>query len=244
MLRDHIQSHHDHDPNFRWRGENVTRIENLSDIVFAIAFGMLVSASTPPSNHAELLSHLWQIVPVVAGFTILVLIWNSHFVFFRRYAIADQWVIFLNACLLLVVLFIAYPLRFIFDGLFGYLLGAIGGNWTRMQETGMGYLESGQVVGIFALGYAFVFLIIALMYGHALNKSEVLELTPREIIITRRSVWQYWSSLGISVAVGGLALFTPLGPIAACLLSTFWLAGLTIRKCISFRDEGAPGPDS
>lgn len=242
MIRDTIKTHYDHDPDFHWRGENVTRIENLSDIVFALAFGMLVSASTPPTNHSELLSHLWQIVPVVAGFSILVLIWNSHFVFFRRYAIADQWVIFLNACLLLVVLFIAYPLRFIFDGLFGYLLGAVGGDWSRMQETGMGYLESGQVVGIFAVGYAFVFLLIALMYGHALRKSEALELTPKEIVITKRSVWQYWASLMISLAVGLLAFFSPMGPVAACFMSLFWLAGLTIRKFIPFPDEGVSGP--
>ena len=37
----------DNDPNFRWRGQAVTRIENLSDIVFALALGMLITTADP-----------------------------------------------------------------------------------------------------------------------------------------------------------------------------------------------------
>lgn len=221
MIRGQIQRHYDHDPLFRWRGENVTRIENLSDIVFALAFGMLVSASSPPTTYSSLLDHLWQIIPVIAGFAILVVIWNAHFVYFRRYAVADRWVITLNAALLLVVLFIAYPLRFIFDGLFGFLLGAIAGDWSRMQETGMGYHESGHIVGIFAAGYAMTFAIIALLYGHALRKKHALDLNANELALTRRSVWIYWGSVGLSLMVTALAFWTQFGPFAS------WLYALT-----------------
>lgn len=230
MIRDQIKTHYDHDPHFRWRGENVTRIENLSDIVFALAFGMLVSASVPPTNYTQLLDHLLQIIPVIAGFSILVLIWNSHFVFFRRYAIADQWIIFLNACLLLVVLFIAYPLRFIFDGLFSFILGAVAGDWSRMNENGMGFHQSGVVVGIFAFGYSLVFFIVALMYGHALKKKSELELDEIELVLTRRSVWLYWGSIVITLVTGCLALFTPIGPFAACLLGTMSFVGMFLRS--------------
>ena len=230
MLRDTIVRHYDHDPHFRWRGENVTRIENLSDIVFAIAFGMLVSASSPPTNYNELLGHLWQIVPVIAGFSILVMIWNSHFVFFRRYNIADRWIIFLNAILLLIVLFIAYPLRFIFDGLFGYVLGAVLGDWSRMIETGMGFAQSGNIVGIFAIGYACVFLVTAGMYGHALRKKDALELNANEIALTRRSVWHLIVSLSLCILVAITALMTSIGPYAACILSLSALTGRILRR--------------
>lgn len=230
MLRDNLMGQLDHDPDFRWRGESVTRIENLSDIVFAIALGMLVSASSPPLTFTDLLQHLWQIVPVVAGFSILVLIWNSHFMFFRRYGVADGWIIFLNACLLLVVLFIAYPLRFIFDGLFGYLLGAIADDWTRMAQTGMGFQQSAFTVGLFAVGYAITFLIIALMYAHALRKREVLQLNEAETALTQRSVWHFSSSVILASIVAGLSFFTPLGPMAAALLSVTGLISMYLRR--------------
>ena len=112
MLRETIAQRLDHDPLFKWRGDHVTRIENLSDIVFALALGMLVSATSPPTNFSELGAHLLNIIPVAAGFGLLLNLWNAHFVYFRRYGLADGQTIFLNACLLLVVLFLAYPLRF------------------------------------------------------------------------------------------------------------------------------------
>jgi hypothetical protein len=240
MLRDHIARQTDQDPHFQWRGENVTRIENLSDIVFALAFGMLVSASTPPTTYSELLTHLWLILPVIAGFSILVLIWNAHYMFFRRYGLTDATVVLLNAALLLLVLFIAYPLRFIFDGLFGYLLGAFAGDWSRMAETGMGFSESSHIIAIFSIGYATVFLVIALMYGHALKRKDTLGLNATELALTRRSVWHYWIDVPLGLLVAIFAVFTPLGPFSACLLglsgaSAFWLR---LRFPLPTADDG------
>ena len=106
-MRTEIAKHLDHDPNFEWRGQTVTRIENLSDIVFALALGMLLLTGTPPQTFSELITFLINIVPVAAGFLILFMIWNAHFVFFRRYGIADNTVVLLNALLLLMVLFFA-----------------------------------------------------------------------------------------------------------------------------------------
>lgn len=218
-MRDSLQRYIDSDPMFRWRGESVTRIENLSDIVFALALGMLVSASSPPQTYNQLLAHLWQIVPVFAGFAILVLIWNSHFVFFRRYGLADQWIVFLNASLLLVVLFIAYPLRFIFDGLFGYLLGLFADDWSRTRAIGMGFGASSNITALFSIGYSIVFMILAFMYGHALRKKDALGLNKIETILTRRSVVQYVFDIGLGLGAAFGALFTPAGPFAAFILS-------------------------
>ena len=229
MLRDQILGKLDHDPLFRWRGENVTRIENLSDIVFALAFGMLVSSSSSPQNYTQLLDYLWQIIPVIAGFSILVLIWNAHFVFFRRYGVADNWIIVLNAGLLLMALFIAYPLRFIFDGLFGYLLGAIAGDWSRMKQTGMDFQASASIVGLFAIGYAVTFFILALMYGHALRKKDVLNLNETELALTKRTVWHYRLDVVTAFVVASLAVLTPIGPFAACLLGASGLFAPVLR---------------
>ena len=92
-MRDTVAKHLDHDPDFEWRGQTVTRIENLSDIVFALALGMLLLTGTPPQTFAQLIQFLISIIPVAAGFFILFTIWNAHFVFFRRYGLADNQIV-------------------------------------------------------------------------------------------------------------------------------------------------------
>ncbi|MEO1041606.1 MAG: hypothetical protein AAFX52_04885, partial [Pseudomonadota bacterium] len=70
MLRDGLTAQRDHDPHFRWRGEEVTRVENLSDIVFALSVGMLVSSTDVPRSFDEVQQFLIGIVPVTAGFAV------------------------------------------------------------------------------------------------------------------------------------------------------------------------------
>ncbi|MEO0674553.1 MAG: hypothetical protein AAFY32_06055, partial [Pseudomonadota bacterium] len=53
----------DHDPDFEWRGRRVTRIENLSDIIFALALGMLVSSSQPPTTFGDLFDFVLNVIP-------------------------------------------------------------------------------------------------------------------------------------------------------------------------------------
>ena len=95
MLRGEIAKGLDHDPNFRWRGESVTRIENLSDIVFALALGMIISAAVVPQSYDELKLYLISIIPATLAFSTLIGIWHTHFTFFRRYGVADKRIIFL-----------------------------------------------------------------------------------------------------------------------------------------------------
>ena len=71
MIRRALKTHLDQDPYFQWRGDSVTRIENLSDIVFALALGMLVSSSSPPLNG-------------FAGW-LMVLIWPLSWVVYRSF---------------------------------------------------------------------------------------------------------------------------------------------------------------
>lgn len=217
MIREIVGRDLDHDPRFRWRGGPVTRIENLSDIVFALAFGMIVSTAARPTTFSDLSAHLLTIVPVAAGFALLVLIWNAHFTFFRRYGVADGKIIFLNCVLLLLVLFVAYPLRFIFDSLFGFLLG-LSGNWDILQGSGIGFREAGLVMSYFSFGYALIFVVVSLMYGHALSRAPQLSLTESEKVMTRQSLWHYGCQAGVATLTGAVALLTPAGPTAGFLM--------------------------
>lgn len=222
MIRDAMNRQLDHDPNFQWRGEAVTRIENLSDIVFALALGMLVSASVPPAQVSMLSDHLLNIIPVTAGFAVLLSIWSAHFTFFRRYGVADRAIIFLNAMLLLVILFLAYPLRFIFDALFAYVLSILG-HTDRIIALGItSSAEAGTIMGYFAAGYTVAYLIVHAIYAHALAKGGLLGLTLTERVITRRSIWIFRSRILLGSAAALMAIMTPVGAYAGFLLTLAW----------------------
>ena len=232
LIRETITRELDHDPRFHWRGGSVTRIENLSDIVFALALGMIVSSGSRPTTFSELTGHLFTIFPVAAAFAVLFMIWNAHYVFFRRYGVADSWIILLNCVLLLLVLFVAYPLRFIFDGLFGYILGASTGDWAFMEAAGLTYRTSGVIMGYFALGYGLVYVVISQMYAHALRKAGTLGLNETEIAMTRQSMWFFRAEILIVALVGGLAVWTPMTAFAGGLMALTWPAAWIIDRII------------
>lgn len=237
MVREMVAKQLDHDPNFRWRGEAVTRIENLSDIVFALALGMLVSASSPPVTFNDLNAHLLNIIPVTAGFAIMLSIWNGHFTFFRRYGVADGWIICLNALLLLFVLFVAYPLRFCFDSLFSFVLAAMSNDWTDLQQRGFSYANSSMIIVYFALGYAVIQLIYSMMYAHAYSRADLLALSDSERVITKRSIWAARGDIVVALLVAALAYLTPVGPFAGAFMFLLWPANVIVHTAIKLPEQ-------
>ena len=221
-MRTELAKHLDHDPHFEWRGQSVTRLENLSDIVFALALGMLLLTGAPPATFDELIEFLINIVPVSAAFAILFMMWNAHFTFFRRYGLADTKIVFLNSVLLLLVLFVAYPLRFIFDSLFGYVVFQFTADATRLMESNMDFTNSANGVAIFNAGYAVIILLTSLMYQHALSKADMLGLSQNERQLTKRTMWMYRGEMVCAVIVVMAATLTPLGPFAGGLLILIW----------------------
>ncbi len=217
MLRQAIDQIQSQDPLFRWRTTNVLRIENLSDIVFALALGILVSSGRPVVTFNDLSHYLLSIIPIAAGFAVLVGIWNAHYVYFRRYAFVDGRVIFLNTILLLLILYIAYPLRFAFESFFGFVLLVFGYD-ERILALGVEYRESGIIIGYFSAGFAVIHLVLSGLYGHALRKHRELALTEEERILTRRQTWVHLSFVLVGALVAGLALGTALNGFAGVFL--------------------------
>ncbi|MBL4870344.1 MAG: DUF1211 domain-containing protein, partial [Robiginitomaculum sp.] len=126
MLRPKNKIYKNQDPDFTWRGENVTRLENLSDIVFALSLGLLVTSSATPTTYSALLTLLGNLPAIAFAMAILLLIWNFHFIYFRRYGLGDQHTIFLNALLLFLVLTFAHPLKFMSDVMIGVIYSFFG----------------------------------------------------------------------------------------------------------------------
>lgn len=212
----------DHDPDFRWRGTNVTRIENLSDIVFAIALGMLITGVDAPRTLLDLRTFLINIVPTALGFCVLLGLWNGHYTFFRRYGVADRTIIVLNAVLIFVVLFMAYPLRFAFDSLFGYVTTLLTGDYSRSQALGLrSFRDAAEIITYFSLFYAAAFAVFAKMQAHVLKKRAALALNAHELAITQQIHFARWGQCLLALLSAALAWFTPLGPAAAALLTLF-----------------------
>ncbi|GLQ19536.1 TMEM175 family protein [Algimonas porphyrae] len=231
MLRDAVGQHLDHEPHFRWRGESVTRIENLSDIAFALALGMLISGIDAPTTYPELIRFLVFIIPAAAGFAVLLSVWSAHYTFFRRYGLTDKRVIFYNAVLIFLVLYMAYPLRFAFDSFFAFVIGVSTGDVSRNLEIGVSSFEiSGRIIAIFGVIYGMLFSVISLMYVHALRQAEVLQLNAYELAMTQRACFARGFEACLAFGVAALAWFTNLNGFAGGLLFFTWVPYVWGRK--------------
>jgi len=208
----------DHDPDFRWRGTNVTRIENLSDIAFAIALGMIISGVDAPKNFGELQEFLFYLVPTGAAFAVMLQIWTIHYTFFRRYGVADRFIVRLNACLIFVVLYLAYPLWFTFSALYSWVIAQTTSDYSKALEMGMTSGNSIKTICLFVTAYASCQIVFALMYGHVVRKRQLLQLDEQELLQTRETHIGLWWSAAITLLAVPVAMFTALGPFAAFLL--------------------------
>jgi uncharacterized membrane protein len=183
--------------DFRWRGGSPTRVEALSDMVFAFALTLLVVSSAPPASFADLNAQLWGFPGFAAAFAILLIIWHAHYIFFRRYALEDGWTTTLNAALLFISLFFVYPLKYLATMLAHFVRSVAEGR----PEAPFTFQEAEYSLALMSVGYAAVFLMFFALYAHALRKADVLELNETERQLTRFALWQQ----GVHVAVGIMA---------------------------------------
>lgn len=199
--------------DFRWRGHEVSRIEGLSDAVFAFAITLLVVSLEVPKTFAELAETMHGFGAFLISFTLLFAVWFNQYKFFRRYGLRDTLTVVLNAVLLFVVLFYVYPLKFLFTFLVDRFTGGHGevrlpnGNVVPMIESNE---QMASLMTIFNLGYLAVFGVFVLLFWHAYRKREALELNELERFDTRQTMLESALNCGIAVvsllvlAIGGV----------------------------------------
>lgn len=187
---------------FRWRGHEISRIEGLSDAVFAFAVTLLVVSLEVPETFTELAETMHGFGAFLISFLLLFAVWFNHYKFFRRYGLQDTTTVMLNAALLFVVLFYVYPLKFLFTFLIDRFTGGHGevhlpnGTVANMIEN-EGQMASLMV--IFNLGYLAVFGVFVLLFWHAYRKRTELELNEFERFDTRGSIQECSLNCGIAV---------------------------------------------
>jgi uncharacterized membrane protein len=159
--------------HFRWRGRGVSRLENLADAAFGFALTLLVVAQQVPADFDGLMRVIRGFPAFAASFALLVMFWNVHYRFFRRYGLEDGFTRVVNYAILLMVLFSVYPLKFLFNA----WLGGAGGV-RRLEDLFLVYR-------IYGGGLACVWLLFGLLYWRALRQREQLRLNAVEVEYTR-----------------------------------------------------------
>lgn len=201
-LRPHLAKR---DHGFRWRGHDISRIEGLSDAVFAFAITLLVVSLEVPKTFGELREMMHGFLAFGLCFALLLMIWHAQYLYFRRYALDDRRTFLLNAALLFVVAFYIYPLKFLFSALVDQVTGFHAVK-AGVPVPGMNLEEWSQLMMIYGAGYVGVYVIFALLYLHAYRLRDALELSPMEAYETRGVVQEQLVMIGIGALSVGLAL--------------------------------------
>ena len=196
---------------FRWRGGDVSRIEGLSDAVFALAMTMLVISVEVPRSFTEMKADFTQLPSFAISFAILVLCWYTNYKFHRRYGIEDLRTVLLTAIQLFLILFYVYPLQFLFTWL---LEGFMGLKRTVTIEDG----DIPMLMLCYSGGFAAIFLVFALMYVHAWRFRDDLGLDHNERVITRSGISSHLVSVGVALLSMLLVLIdAKLSPLAGII---------------------------
>ena len=176
---------------FRWRGNEISRIEGLSDAVFGFAITLLVVSLEVPKTFNELAETMHGFGAFLVSFILLFAVWFNQYKFFRRYGLKDTITVVLNGALLFVVLFYVYPLKFLFSFLIARF--TTGHAEVRLPNGNVvGMIENNEqmasLMTIFNLGYLAVFGVFVLLFWHAYRRREDLELNELERFDTRESI--------------------------------------------------------
>jgi uncharacterized membrane protein len=211
------------------RRHEISRLEAFSDAAFAFALTLLVVSLEVPRSYADLMRTMRGLPSFACCFALLVWIWHEHNMFFRRYGLQDGVTVFLNSGLMFVVLFYVYPLKFMFDSMFGWM-GAVPG----LERMTLGQLA--RASAIYGTGFVVLFLMFALLYRHAYNRRGELGLTPAELFDVKAFAAHHLLSAGVgltSVAVALLAPIemSPLAPTVFTLMGPLhWALGVRSER--------------
>ncbi|MBZ0154203.1 MAG: DUF1211 domain-containing protein [Planctomycetes bacterium] len=194
------------DRHFRWRGTSVSRLEGFCDAVFAIVLALLFLRAAPPENFTDLHAAMKSLVPFAATFAIVGYIWTEHYLFARRYDLHDGWTTLLNLLLLFLLLFYAYPMKFLFTLMSVSMFGRIGAlTQTKLLEGLQGEADAIQLFVFYGVGYGSIFAVLALLYQQAWRRRDQLSLDAVERALTRSGRTQCLLQAGIAAISIGIA---------------------------------------
>ena len=112
-MRQNIKRQRQRDLRINYRGEDVTRLENLTDAVFGIGITLLIFNLANPNSFSELLAFTKTLPAFLVSIGFLMLVWWEHLRFSLIYRLEDLWLTVINIGFIALVIFYVYPLRFL-----------------------------------------------------------------------------------------------------------------------------------
>ena len=207
MIREHLIQKSDSTNRsstaFRWRGGDVSRLESFSDAVFGFALTLLVVSLEVPHTFDALLAAMRGFVGFFVCFALLSLVWYDHYVYFRQYGLRDSATVVLNLCLLFVVMFYVFPLKFLFTLLASMTTG-------MNSQTGGTVIQNSQIptlMIIYGVGFMAIHIVFTLMYMNAWRQRDLLALNSLERFDTRASAGSHSMLFGIGLLSSSIAYF-------------------------------------
>jgi uncharacterized membrane protein len=206
------------------RRHEISRLEAFSDAAFAFALTLLVVSLDVPRSYADLIRTMRGLPSFACCFALLVWIWYEHNLFFRRYGLQDGWTVFVNGALMFVTLFYVYPLKFMFDSMFGELRAVPG-----LER--MSLFQLSRAAAIYGLGFFVLFVLFALLYRHAYTRRAQLGLTASEVMDVKVFAGHHLVSaavglISVTIALGAPRVMAPIAPMAFALMGpAHWLFG-------------------
>lgn len=227
--------------DFRWRGAAVSRIEALSDAVFALALTLIVVALSPPRTFAELREAFVQVPVFAVCFAFLAWCWLIHFRFHRRYGLEDLATTWLNLALLFLILLYVYPLRFLASFLYQALV--LGRGWSVTDAAGatQPLFETQEqirwLMWVYGAGFSGIFLVLAALYARAWQLRAALELDSVERVITKSALHSHLLSAAVGLVSIAISLFDARwtaysGVVYAVLGPLHFAHGMATRRAI------------
>ncbi len=183
-LRDRLPAPPRREQTFRWRGNEVSRVEGLADAVFGFAVTLLVVALEVPKTYAGLMDVVRGFPAFVICFVLLMVFWNAHYRYHRRYGLEDVFTRVITMAILVLVLFFVYPLKFLFTFVTVNMFDIAMANPPTLEAS----WQVDSLYFIYGAGFAGTWGLYAALYAHAWARRDALDLDPAERLHTRAAL--------------------------------------------------------
>ncbi|UTW54290.1 TMEM175 family protein [Kordiimonas sp. SCSIO 12610] len=245
MRRHRLTTENETINGIRVRGIEVSRIEGLTDAVFGLAVTLLIVSEEVPKTIDELFALVLGFPSFAVTFMLMLVIWNWHYRYFRKYGLNSEKVMHANGLLLFLVLLFMFPLKFLASFVVDFVILEQWFGFDMPTNYQMSADKYDLLHILYACGFASVFWCFAWLYKIAYDARDVIELTELEALRTQIHLRTFIVVGAVPLAtIPLLYLPTSLAPMIAgfsnCLIwpiTKAYTATITKQMNASFTEE-------